>query len=574
MINKSLFAKEKFYLVSSTGKRFELTKTSLPQVDPQMCINCGQCLRLCPTLAITQRQREICRICPDCSNSVQLPSQITEAARKSCGSSCPINMVPQSYINLIAEGRFDEAFRLVKQHTPLPAICGYICHHPCEEECKRGGIDEPVAIRALKRFVADRELKDEDELAKIGPIPKRWDEKVAIIGSGPAGLTAAYDLVRWGYGVTIFEALPFAGGMLKIGIPAFRLPRKILQAEIDFIFNLGVEIRYNTPIGQEPTLNDLFIQGYEAIFIAIGAHRSQRLGIAGEDLIGVLEAISFMRDVNMGRFDKKIGKSVVVIGGGSVAMDVARSALRLGPDEVRIACLEERGTMPAHNWEIEEAEYEGVEFHFSVSPTEILGKDGRVKGIKFRGDSDLVLDVDTVIVAIGQSPDVSVLGDNGLNRTELGTFDVHPLTLATNRPGIFAGGDAVNVKACAIEAMATGKGAAKSIDDYLRKRCLTEEYLTKPIEPAPIEEKIYPEQIERIKRNKMPTLSLEERLGSFDVVDLGFDEEMAVEEARRCLRCGYCSIDQERCIGCGICRHNCPQQNVITMEALATTRGK
>ncbi len=179
--------KNNFTLISPSGKRFELTKTSSPQVDPQRCINCGECLRLCPTGAITQRQREICKICPNCTNSVQLPREITEAARKSCSSSCPINMVPQSYINLIAEERFEEAFRLIKQHTPLPAICGYICHHPCEEECKRGGIDEPVAIRALKRFVADRELKDEDELDRIGSVPKIWDEEVAIIGSGPAG---------------------------------------------------------------------------------------------------------------------------------------------------------------------------------------------------------------------------------------------------------------------------------------------------------------------------------------------------------------------------------------------------
>lgn len=578
----NFLSKERFSLISSTGKTFELFKMASPELDPQRCINCGECVKLCPTQAIIERQREICRICPGCIKSIQLPKEIGTAARRSCGSSCPVNMAPQSYISLIAEGKFKEALALIKRHVPLPAICGYLCDHPCEEECKRGGIDEPLAIRALKRFVADREPKREG----ITRMEKTKGEKVAIIGSGPAGLAAAYDLARWGYGVTIFEALPFAGGMLRMGVPAFRLPREVLQAEIDSIFDLGVEIKYNTCIGKDLTLDDLFQKGYQAIFIAIGAHQGRKLGIPGENVEGVVDGISFMRDVNLGG-EVKLGEKVMVIGGGSIAMDVARSALRLRPKEVHIACLESREGMPAHNWEIEEAEYEGVRFHYSVSPIDILGEDGKVAGIKFVGvksievdsmgrirpittrDSEFSLDIDTVIVAIGQSPVTSVIGEgDGLRITELGTFDVDAITLATGRPGIFAGGDAASVKASAIEAMAAGKKAASSIDNYLRKRYLREEYRDLAIEPAPVEETIYPEQIERIKRNKMPALSLEERMDNFHVFELGFSEEMAIEEAKRCLKCGYCSVDQERCIGCGICRYVCPQQDVIAMEAL------
>lgn len=581
-------SEEKFRLISSTGRRFELAKTAAPQLDTARCINCGSCVRLCPTSAITTLQREVCRICVRCTDHpVQLPKEIREATKKSCGSACPLGLVPQSYIALIANGKFKEALDLVKDRIPLPGICGRICHHPCEEECKRGGIDEPISIRALKRFLTDYEQTPSDVL----PVEKTKPERVAIIGSGPAGLSAAYDLVRLGYGVTILEALPYAGGMLRLGIPAFRLPRDILDAEIDSIINLGIEIRYNTQFGKDVTLGDLFSQGYKAVFIAVGAHKSRSLGIKGEKLEGIFDCISFMRCVNLDQ-PVKVGQKVVVIGGGSIAVDVARTALRLGAKEVFMCSLETTEEMPAHSWEIDEAQYEGVKFHSAVSPVRFIGKDGKVEGVELikvssiktdelgrlrpvtiKG-SEFVLKADTVIEAIGQSPDLSFLkGESRIKVTKQGLIDVSSVTLATGLDNVFAGGDTINPKPSVIDAIASGKKGALSIDNYLRKRHLPYEYPEEAPRAAPVEEKIFPHDIEKIKRKEPPALPLKERTGNFKEVELSFTAEEATREAERCMKCGYRSIDQERCIGCGVCLAICPQMGVISMESLVSTRG-
>jgi len=468
-----------------------------------------------------------------------------------CEHTCPVNVDAVGYIALISEGRFEEALNLVRQRNPLAGVCGRVCHHPCEDKCRRGDTDDPVAIAALKRFAADYGAKMALQ-TKI-PVVKRREEKVAIVGSGPAGLNAAYHLARWGYQVTIFEALPVAGGMLAVGIPEYRLPREVLQADINFITSLGVEIKVNTPVGAHLSLDNLFQQGYKAVLLAIGAHRGLRLGIKGEELQGVFDGVSLLRHINLAR-KVTLGDRVAVIGGGNVALDAARSSLRLGAKEVTIVYRRSREEMPANREEISEAGHEGIKLLYLTAPSRIVGRDGQVQSLEcIRTElgeydasgrrrpvpiegSEFSLSVDAVIAAIGQSPDISFLrGEEGLETTRGNTFIVEPVTLATQQAGVFAAGDDVTGPATVIEAMAAGEKAAISIDKYLRGEDMRANRLAESKKPIdiPWEE----ERTEAGPRQQMPTLPTESRVADFREVDLGFPEEMAVKEARRCLRC-------------------------------------
>ena len=468
-----------------------------------------------------------------------------------CEHTCPVNVDAVGYIALISEGRFEEALDLVRQRLPLAGVCGRVCHHPCEDKCRRGDIDEPVAIDALKRFAADYGVKTGVQ-TKV-QVAKRREEKVAIVGSGPAGLNAAYHLARWGYQVTIFEALPVVGGMLAVGIPEYRLPREVLHADIDFITNVGVEIKTSTPVGPHLSLDDLFQQGYKAVLLAIGAHRGLGLGIEGEGLKGVIDGVSFLRDVNLGK-NPALGNRVAVIGGGNVALDAARSSLRLGAKEVTIIYRRSREEMPANKEEISEAEHEGIKVLFLAAPSKMLGRNGQVESLEcIRTElgeydasgrrrpvaiegSEFSLNVDTVIAAIGQQPDTSFLqGDGGLEITKGNTFVVDPVTLATQRAGVFAAGDDVTGPATVIEAMAAGEKAAISIDNYLGGKDMRANRLAESKSPVdvPWEE----EQFEAGPRQQMPALPADRRIADFKEVNLGFTEEMAIKEARRCLRC-------------------------------------
>ena len=378
-------------------------------------------------------------------------------------------------------------------------------------------------------------------------------EKVAIVGSGPAGLTSAFHLAKQGYKVTIFEALPVAGGMLVTGIPEYRLPREVIHRDIKFITSLGVEIKTNTPIGKDLSIDDLFKQQYKAIFIATGAHKGQGLGVPGDNLEGVFDGVSFLRDMNLGKKLRLKGK-VAIIGGGNVAIDSARSALRLGAKEVSIVYRRSRQEMPANAEEIAEAEYEGVKIIYLAAPTQLLGENGKVKSMECvhmeLGEYDasgrrrpipvegskFLIDIDTVIAAIGQSPDLSFLPpDCGLETTKGQTFVVDPVTLATTQPGVFAGGDVVTGPATVIEAMAAGERAAISIQRYLRGESMTEGRLRQPEKRGEIPQAV--ETLEEKRRVRMPTLALKDRLGDFGEVNLGYSEQMAIEEAKRCLRC-------------------------------------
>ena len=478
-----------------------------------------------------------------------------------CEHSCPVGVDAVGYIALIAAGRFEEALELIRERNPLPGVCGRVCHHPCEAKCRRGELDEPIAICALKRFVADRERSDKnrDKGEKVTRADGQGRERIAIVGSGPAGLNAAYHLAKRGYSVTIFEALPQPGGMLVAGIPEFRLPREVLQRDITFITDLGVEIKTETPVGQDPSLEDLLSE-YKAVFIAVGAHKGRRLELPGEELEGVIDGVSFLRELNL-HGDNKLkdrieGRKVVVIGGGNVAIDAARSALRLGAEEVMILYRRTREEMPAIPEEIAEAEHEGVKFSYLVAPNRILGH-GRVEGIECirmtLGEFDpsgrrrpiplegsqFSIEVGLVISAIGQIPDLEPFSSWGLRTTPQGTLAVDQFTLATEIPGVFAGGDVVSGPATVIEAMAAGERAAISIDRYLRGQSLTAGRVRLSGRHAglAIPRAVPAEELKEQGRIPIPMLPLEERRSGFKEVNLTLSEEAAVAEARRCLRC-------------------------------------
>jgi len=468
-----------------------------------------------------------------------------------CQVACPAGVDAEGYISLIAEGKFKEAIELFRETTPFAGVLGRVCTHPCEMDCERGKVDDAIAICSLKRFMADFELRE--GRGRATPIKRSKEEKVAIIGSGPAGLACAYDLVRQGYPVTVFETASQGGGLLRYGIPEYRLPEEVLDNEISYIEELGVEVKTNSPVKD---LSKLFGQGYKAVFIATGAWLSQKMGIPGEDAKGVIYALDFLRQVNSGK-KVDLGQRVAIVGGGSVAIDAARAALRLGAKEAHLICLEcrdltSKDRMLAQEWEIKEAEEEGVVIHPCLGICRILTKDGMVIGLetmacisvrdevgnfapRFKEGAAPTIEADNVIVAIGQAVDRSML-PGGLGYTTGGTVSVAPVTLQTSIEGVFAGGDVVAVPGDIISAITAGKEAAISIDRYLSGVDL------KQGRQVPLErvEWVLKKGVETKPRGIMPVLDLKKRK-DFTEVELGFDEKTAVEEAKRCLHCGRCS---------------------------------
>ncbi len=462
-----------------------------------------------------------------------------------CQNTCPAGIDIPVYIDLIYQKKFKEAYEVMRHDNPLSVICGRVCNHPCESRCNREKLDESIAIRELKRFATDVVLKDGMPIPEIA---KDNGNKVAIVGSGPAGLTAAYYLRKSGYKVTIFEAHPIAGGMLAVGIPDYRLPAHILQAEIKMIADMGVEIKTGVVIGRDITLTQLR-EEYSAVFLAVGAHKDQLAGIPGENLEGVVSGVKLLRDLNLGKEIKLDGKSIAVIGGGNVAMDVARSAIRKGAKEVHVVYRRTREDMPAMKEEIEDAIKEGVKISYLASPTRIMGKRGKVSRIECiqvtTGEfdasgrripinvsgSEYYLDVDTVVLAIGQQVDESYADSNvSLKTNRNGTMIVDSKTFSTNVEGIFAGGDCVTGPSTVVAAIKAGKIVAQSIDAFLGGNGV---YLALTPERSlsyPIMENIQ-------ARVEMESLGKEERLAGFSEVELGFSEEQALCEAGRCLRC-------------------------------------
>jgi NADH-quinone oxidoreductase subunit F len=470
-----------------------------------------------------------------------------------CQNACPAGIDVPSYVALIAAKQYKEALEVILEDNPFPSICGRACTHSCEFECRRGEVDTPIAIMHLKRFVADLGI---DRAKHIKPLPITKEEKIAVVGAGPAGLTAAYYLIKMGYAVTVFEALPTAGGMMVSGIPEYRLPRDIIQAEIDAIAALGVEIKTNTRLGKDFTIDDLKQQGYEAIFLAVGAYKGRKLGVPGEDKYkGCIDSIEFLSKVNFG--DKtKPGANVIVIGGGNSAIDAARAAFRLGSGEVTIAYRRTRTEMPAFAEEVEAAEEEGVKIDLLVAPTRIIGDgsgitglecirnklgapdtSGRRRPVPIEG-SEFIIPCDLIIPAISQEPEIAdILKDTDFNVTPWNTFEVNANTLETSIPGVFAGGDAVTGPATIIEAIAAGQRAAEAIHKYFNGEKLQWQF--KSVRPKrlidPIE--VPDEEIEKLKRGKMPCMKVADRVDNFKEVESGYTELMCVDEAKRCLRC-------------------------------------
>ena len=468
-----------------------------------------------------------------------------------CQHSCPISQDVPSYIGYLAQGKFEEAVKIVLKENPLPLICGRVCDTPCEEKCVAGEWDDPIAIRSLKRFLADYEMKHGIE-SDQKPKPAR-EEHIAVVGSGPSGLTCAYYLALEGYKVTIFESLPVAGGMLAIGIPEFRLPKDILDHEINRIKKLGVEIKTDTTIGKDIPLEKLK-EDYKAVFIAIGAHKGLKMRIPNEDAEGVLDAVEFLRDYNLGK-EVEIGDKVIIIGGGNSAIDAARVAKRLGKDTT-ILYRRTRVEMPAIKSEVEEAILEGIDIQYLAAPIEVLSENGKLEGIgciRMRlsdmdesgrrrpvpiEGSEFKLDVDTLILAISQEPEVSLLvGENGLKVSSWSTLEVDPETLVTNVEGVFAGGDVVSGPNTVTAAMSHGKIAAQMIDKFVNGEPLERKYeVTRPaarVEAMELSE----EEVKSLKRPEMPAIPVNQRTASFKEVELGFGEAAAITEAKRCLRC-------------------------------------
>jgi NADPH-dependent glutamate synthase beta subunit-like oxidoreductase len=543
---------------------------------PSLCYHCAQplCAWVCPNKAITKNDpnglvtidREKCRQPTRCGiiDEKAMGASFSYGEGESpCQITCPAHLSVPGYVALIGEGKFKEALHLIRQDMPLPSVCGRVCLAPCEKECRRQEVDQAVAIAALKRFVTDYVEEDPPS-----PLPQTKRERVAIIGSGPAGLAAAYDLISKGYGVTIYEASPVPGGMLVTGIPPYRLPKEILKRDIEYIEALGVQIKTNTCLGSSFTLDDLAEQGYQAILLAIGTQEGAKLKVPGADLKGTLVATSFLKDFNSGK-KVEIGKRVVVIGGGNVAVDCARVALRLGAIEVHVACLESKPEMPAVVSEVKEAEAEGVVVHPSVTVTRVLSSKSKVRGIKClnvrnvkfdeNGEPHMeilkgtehVLTADTIIFATGQKPDLSWLnGAKGVEISRRGTIVVDSETLATGRQGLFACGDVMSGPTNVIEAIASGQRAAFYIDRYFEGYVLKNQPV-KGVKASEVKVEI-PKDIEKQKRQSMPYLPTSERHINFKEVALGYNSEMAMNEAKRCLNCaGHLCKD--------VCPYKAPQ---------------
>lgn len=457
-----------------------------------------------------------------------------------CSHTCPAGVDAPRYIRFIADGKPAEALAVVREKIPFPSVCGYVCIHPCEAKCRRALLDEAIGIRVLKRFAADHGNGLWKENSKVAPATGK---RVAIVGSGPAGLTAAYYLAKLGHAVTVFEALPEAGGMMRVAIPDYRLPKDILKVEIKEIESIGVDIKTNTRVD---SLDELIKKGYNAIFIATGAHQGIKIGVKGENSPEVIDCVSFLREVSLGK-KVKIGSRVAVIGGGNAAIDSARTALRLGAKEVTILYRRTQSEMPASAEEIEGAIAEGVKIEFLVAPSRIARKNGKIELHSLRmklgaidasgrprpepiEGSEFALSFDTIIAAVGQRPEIPAQFNLTLERGN--TIQVDPETLATSQEGVFAGGDAKSGPASVIEAIADGRQAAISIDKYLGGKGDIDETLAPPegvVEPLG--------EAEEERRVEVPALPVDERLKSFKLVELGLDEETAIREAKRCLRC-------------------------------------
>lgn len=498
------------------------------------CKFCFTCVEVCPTGALVDKEARYHSI-PEWEDYV-VP----------CRQACPAHIDIPRYVYLIAQGKYSEALAVIREKVPFPGALGRVCIHPCEQACRRGELneDEPICIKFLKRYAADNDNELWKQNSKVAP---PTGKRVAVVGAGPAGLTAAFYLAKKGHSVTVFEALPRTGGMMRVGIPAYRLPWEILDSEIKEIENVGVEIKTNTRI---ESLDNLSEQGYAAIFVGLGAHKGTKAGVKGEDGPGVMDGVDFLRKVSLGE-EVKIGKKVAIIGGGNAAIDCARTAPRIGAKEVTIVYRRTRAEMPAAPEEVEEALHEGVEIIFLAAPNEIRPKkngrlelecirmelgepdaSGRRRPVPIEG-SEFVTEFDNVIASIGQATEVPAQFELELGRGNV--IKVNNETMATSRQGVFAGGDIVTGPASVIGAIAQGRQAASSIDKYLGGDGIIDESLVTKETP----DSWFGEDADFANKHqaKMPCIDNKKRMDGFSEVELGYDEATALEEAKRCLKC-------------------------------------
>ncbi|MCJ8500877.1 FAD-dependent oxidoreductase [Desulfatitalea alkaliphila] len=590
-LNIDLYTMTEVEKVEGEAGNFKVTLLERPRyVDLDKCTACGECSKVCPiempnTFDEGLRERKAAfKLYPQGMPSAYA---IEKRGTAPCKATCPAHVSIQGYIALINDGRYKEALKLFKQDHPFPAVCGRVCHHPCEGECTRNEVDQPLAIRELHRFLADYERQSGDTYIPAVEADKR-DEKIAVIGAGPAGLTAAYYLTLKGYGVTIFEKLPEPGGMMRVGIPEYRLPRDILAEEIDVIRQMGVEIRCGVTFGKEVTLESLQKEGYKACFLAIGLHGGRRLGVENEDAEGVLQGVEFLRDAAMGK-EVVIGEDVLVVGGGNVAIDVALTAKRKGAKNVTLICLEKREEMPAWEHEIEEALEGDIQIVNSFGPKSFfIDKNKKVSGLEFKTCTTVFDEdgrfspqyddnacqpffADTVIIAIGQSTNLEGIKEQEIAISRPGGLEADPVTLQTPIEWVFAGGDAFYGPKSVVDAVACGKEAAESIHRFVNGLDLKEgrEKKWEYVKPETAYE-------EKKKRVTVRCLDPEARECNFLEVSFGYNEEEAKLEADRCLKCGICSECYqcvEACLAKAVNHEMQPKRTVVEVGSLILAPG-
>ena len=535
-------------------------KTSVASIDANRCVNCGKCEDYCPVDAITEKQKSICHLCPDCTEMKAItPDKITKMQNEACTLSCPLGLSPQGYINLLKDNKCEEAFKLIFDKVPLPTVCGYVCHHPCQDDCKRGKlVDNPIEIRALKRYISKKFSDYQPE-----PYPIFKEKHIAVIGAGPAGLTAAHWLSKKGYKVTIFEQGSEPGGMLIKGIPEFRIDKDMVRNDIKRLEKAGIKIVCDSKIGYSLSVDDL-LKDYDKIIVATGTQLPKVLPIEGCYTENVFYAVNLMEKVNAGQEVKLSGKGVV-IGGGSVAIDTARAALRLGAENVTLICLECNEQVPAHKWELEEAFEEGIELIEGVTPTRFVGHTAKLEGVEYVGIENLdtktfkfdkkagtenIIPADFVIVAVGQKSDFAWTGNEN----------------------IVLAGDVVLNKCSVIDAMASGRKAALEIDDEINNRHYAEYDVEREVSAGDLAYKIYPAVRRKLDFPALPKQDANVRIKNFDLVEYGISDDYAKLETIRCLSCGYHFVDVDKCIGCGVCQKICPKGDVISMVAVSNNQ--